>query len=281
MTAEVQFSYESSSHAPPSSLFTLSEYPADWQTRVARAFSRAAPRYDALAGAQQHIGSRLWERLPQTARRVLDVGCGTGYWTQRLAERYAGAGVIGVDIAPGMLAQAKNRPGQVDWRQGDAAALPVEDASVELIFSNLAMQWCPDVDAVMREFARVLTPGGCVVLTTLLPGTLEEVAFAWQRPDALLAHINREHYCRAAAAAGLHLLHTDEHSERFCYPDMSAVMASIKGVGAQVARPGAALTRRDLAAAAARFETLRTPQGLPVSYRCLTLTLTPTLEQPR
>ena len=54
---------------------------------------------------------------------------------------------------------------------------------------------------------------------------------------------------------------------------MNAVMASIKGVGAQVTRPNAQLTRRELAAAQARFETLREPQGLPVSYHCFTLHL--------
>ncbi|SHM10823.1 methyltransferase domain-containing protein [Vreelandella subglaciescola] len=247
----------------------------DWQARVARAFSRAAPRYDELATAQQRIGEGLWQALPTNASSVLDVGCGTGYWTQRLAERYPAARVIGVDIAPGMLDQARNRPTRVDWRQGDAGALPVESASIGLVFSSLALQWCTDMDAVMAEFSRVLAPGGRAVITTLLAGTLEEIAFAWQRPEALLAYKSAAHYGRAAESAGLDVVRQCEHRERYYYPDMRAVMASIKGVGAQVPRPSssAALTRRDVEAAAARLETRRTPQGLPVSYRCLTLTL--------
>lgn len=247
----------------------------DWQARVARAFSRAAPRYDELATAQQRIGEGLWQALPTNASSVLDVGCGTGYWTQRLAERYSSARVIGVDIAPGMLDQARNRQARVDWRQGDAGALPVESASIGLVFSSLALQWCADMDAVMAEFSRVLAPGGRAVITTLLAGTLEEVAFAWQRPEALLAYKSAAHYGRAAEAAGLDVVRQCEHRECYYYPDMRAVMASIKGVGAQVPRPSssAALTRRDVEAAAARLETRRTPQGLPVSYRCLTLTL--------
>jgi malonyl-CoA O-methyltransferase len=251
----------------------------DWQARVARAFSRAAPRYDELATAQQRIGEGLWQVLPESTPSVLDVGCGTGYWTQRLAERYSSARVIGVDIAPGMLAQAQNRPTRVDWRQGDAGALPVDSASIGLVFSSLAVQWCADIDAVMQEFARVLALGGRAVITTLLAGTLEEVAFAWQRPEALLTYRSAAHYCLAAKSAGLGVVRQREHHERYYYPDMRAVMASIKGVGAQVARPrssshsSAALTRRDVEAAAARLETRRTSQGLPVSYRCLTLTL--------
>lgn len=253
----------------------------DWQTRVARAFSRAAPRYDELATAQQRIGEGLWQMLPESTPSVLDVGCGTGYWTQRLAERYPTARVIGVDIAPGMLEQAQKRPSRVDWRQGDAVTLPVASTSIGLVFSSLALQWCADMDAVMQEFTRVLAPGGRAVITTLLDGTLEEIAFAWQRPEALLAYKSAAHYGRAAESAGLDVVRQCEHHERYYYPDMRAVMASIKGVGAQVARPSAALTRRDVQAAAARMETRRTPQGLPVSYRCLTLTLErpPTSEQ--
>ncbi|MDN6296620.1 MAG: methyltransferase domain-containing protein [Halomonas sp.] len=244
----------------------------DWQARVARAFSRAAERYDERASAQRHIGEALWQHLPGSTASVLDVGCATGDWTRRLAGRYPAATVTGLDIAPGMLAEAKRHGGRVNWREGSAEALPVDAQSVELIFSNLALQWCPDIDAVMAEFARVMAPGGRAAFTTLLDGTLEEIGFAWQRPGALLDYSSRAAHRRAAQAAGLDIAHEDIRLERFYYPDMAAVMASIKGVGAQVARPASTgLTRRDLKAAQSRMERLRTPQGLPVSYRCLTL----------
>ena len=144
-----------------------------WQERVARAFSRAAPRYDDLASAQRDIGEVLWQTLPESAQHVLDLGCGTGYWTQRLAEHYPDAAITGLDLAPGMLAHAQAQYGDaIRWQQGDAAALPLSDASVDLVFSNLAIQWCPDIGAVMQELARVLAPGGQARITTLLPGTL-------------------------------------------------------------------------------------------------------------
>ncbi|GAB2729870.1 methyltransferase domain-containing protein [Halomonas garicola] len=246
----------------------------DWQARVARAFSRAAELYDERASAQRRIGEGLWQRLPGTAQSVVDVGCATGGWTRRLAERYPAATVTGVDIAPGMLAQARKRGGRVRFREGGAEALPAGDQSVELIFSNLALQWCRDIDAVMAEFARVLAPGGRAVFTTLLAGTLEEIGAAFNRPGALLDYTSRADHRCAADAAGLRLTRERTHLERFYYPDMAAVMASIKGVGAQIARPQSkGLTRRDLKAATQRMEQRRTPEGLPVSYRCLTLTL--------
>lgn len=247
---------------------------ANWQTRVAHAFSRAAPRYDELAKAQRQIGQRLWDALPDDARHVLDVGCGTGYWTQRLAKRYPRAQITGLDLAPGMLEQARQRYGDsIDWQHGDAAAQPFNDGSFNLAFSNLAMQWCLDIGAVMDELYRILTPGGQAHITTLLPGTLEEIAFAWQRPDALLQTPNQASVERTIVESGLTIAQQTATVERFYYADLPAVMASIKGVGAQLPRSHTHLIRADIATAQARFETLRQSEGLPVSYHCLTLKL--------
>ncbi|WP_434984343.1 malonyl-ACP O-methyltransferase BioC [Vreelandella zhaodongensis] len=253
----------------------LTTMPApNWQAKVAHAFSRAAPRYDALASAQHQIGETLWSSLPPSADNILDLGCGTGVWTQRLATQFPQAHVTGLDIAPGMLAHAQARYGNhIRWQQGDAAALPFERSTFDLVFSNLAIQWCRDIDTVMRELQRALTPGGQVHLTTLLPGTLAEVATAWQRPEALLQTPNALALERAVALSGLTLVDHITEWQRFYYPDLAAVMASIKGIGAQVARPKARLTRRELAVARERFEALREPQGLPVSYHCITLHL--------
>lgn len=246
----------------------------NWQERVAHAFSRAAPRYDALASAQRQIGDSLWSSLPLSAENVLDLGCGTGAWTQRLACQFPQAHITGLDIAPGMLAHAQARYGNhITWQQGDAAALPFDRDAFDLVFSNLAIQWCRNIDAVMHELQRVLMPGGQAHITTLLPGTLEEVAKAWQRPEALLQTPDALTLERAVAQSGLTLTHRTSKRRRFYYADLSTVMASIKGVGAQVSRPQARLTRRDVANARKRFEILREPQGLPVSYHCFTLHL--------
>ena len=247
---------------------------SNWQARVAHAFSRAAPRYDALATAQRQIRDMLWGSLPPRAFNVLDMGCGTGYWTQRLAERYPCAQVTGLDLAPGMLEQARQRYGEsIHWQPGDAAALPFRKHEFDLVFSNLAVQWCRDIGVVMTELYRVLTPGGQAHITTLLPGTLEEIAFTWQRPEALLQTPDRTSVERAINESGLTITRQTATSERFYYTDLRAVMDSIKGVGAQLPRTQSNLTRADITAAQARFEQLRQPEGLPVSYHCLTLQL--------
>lgn len=268
------------SSASPGFQSTALQPTSDWQARVAHAFSRAAPRYERLAAAQQAMGETLWPHLPDKASAVLDVGCGPGHWSARLAAHYGiGTTVTGLDLAPGMLEVARQRhgtrghTGSVRWVCGDAAALPFPDASQDLVFSNLTMQWCPDLDAVLRECRRVLRPGGRALINTLAPGTLAEVGTAWERPAALLEFQGRDRHLAAARLAGFSAVSVTATRRRFHYPDLAAVMASIKGVGAQVARPGHRLARADLARAARRYETLREPAGLPVTYRLLTLEL--------
>ncbi|MFC3286343.1 methyltransferase domain-containing protein [Litchfieldella rifensis] len=249
-----------------------------WRRRVAHAFNRAAPHYTERANAQQVMGSALWSRLPGQAERVLDLGCGPGHWTARLSRRYATI-ALGVDLAPGMLTQAHRRHGDhARWLCADAACLPLAPRSQDLVFSNLAIQWCPDQAAVMHELYRILTPGGRALINTLGPGTLAEVDYAWSRPGrpaSVLDFLAPETLRRFAHQAGFRNVRLDAAPERFFYPDLAAVMNSIKGVGAQLApnRPRAPLTRNDLARAAQRFETLREGHGLPVTYQRLTLTL--------
>ena len=255
-----------------------------WQRNVAQSFSRAAPRYLALAGAQQQMGEALWQHLPRRATSILDLGCGPGHWTLRLATHYRTI-ALGLDLAPGMLAEAQRRyldhqqrhlqRGQrCHWLCGDAARLPLANASLDLVFSNLALQWCPNLDQTFRELHRVLAPGGTALINTLAPGTLTEVAEAWSRPAALLDFAPSERVVAACHAAGFEV-GVEQLAERFHYPDFGAVMASIKGVGAQrPSAPGQApLTRRDLQYARQRYERYREAAGLPVTYQRLTLIL--------
>lgn len=250
-----------------------------WRRRVARAFGRAAPHYHRRAAAQAALGERLWAHLPPRAETILDLGCGPGHWSARLARHYPAARVIGLDLAAAMLDEARRRhPEAIAWVRGDAAALPLAGQGLDLLFSNLAIQWCPDLEAVLVEARRVLRPGGRALINTLGPGTLAEVAQAWSRPGrpaALLDFVDAGRLEAAARRAGFARVRLERDRERFFYPDLAAVMASIKGVGAQVAPEAGAprLGRADLERAKARFEALREPAGLPVSYQCLTLIL--------
>jgi ubiquinone/menaquinone biosynthesis C-methylase UbiE len=104
-------------------------------------------------------------------QEVLDVGCGTGVVARAAAGRVGPTGkVSGVDLNEAMLAVARRVAPELQWRQGDAGALPFEAASFDVVVSQMAMMFFPDPTAALREMRRVVRPGGTVGV--LVPGSL-------------------------------------------------------------------------------------------------------------
>jgi ubiquinone/menaquinone biosynthesis C-methylase UbiE len=143
---------------------------------------------------------------------VLDAACGTGRYALRLAE--AGARVSGIDTTEEMLAQARRKAADrglaLDLRHADLDALPFEDGSFDLVLSALALCHIPDLGPAMAEFARVLRPGGRVVISDFHPFCL---LIGWRtcfdRPEArywIENHLNlTESYVAALLANGFAL----------------------------------------------------------------------------
>lgn len=96
--------------------------------------------------------------------RVLEVGCGTGEFAERVA-RELGAEVVAVDISGRMVELTAARG--IDARVADVQALPFEDAEFDVAVANWVLYHAPDVDLAIRELARVLRPGGRLVAATL------------------------------------------------------------------------------------------------------------------
>lgn len=108
--------------------------------------------------------------------RVLDVGCGTGVVARRAAEIVgSGGSVAGVDVAPDMIAVARSHapvgPTPIEWREGDATALPFHDESFDVVLCQMTLMFVEDRLTALREMHRVLAPGGRVILTT--PGPIQ------------------------------------------------------------------------------------------------------------
>jgi SAM-dependent methyltransferase len=145
---------------------------------------------------------------------VLDAACGTGRLSRDLAGR--GYQVIGVDSSPEMLAVARDRLPHGEFRLGDLGRLPVPDDSVDLVVCGLALSHVPDLDAAITEFARVLRPGGHLVLTdmhpeALLRGSVPAVRDQDGRPGRLVVHRRLAgDYLRAGLAAGFQLRRFEE-----------------------------------------------------------------------
>lgn len=160
------------------------------RARIRQRFGRAAGTYSERARLQAEAADRLIERLdglrfqPNT---VLDLGAGPGRQARVLAERFGDADVVAMDLALPMLQRARREAG---WRgrrfarvAGDAHALPLADSSVDLLYSNLMLQWCDDLQAVLNGLRRVLRPGGLLLISTFGPDTLGELREAWATVD--------------------------------------------------------------------------------------------------
>ncbi len=262
-----------------------SQYSID-KRLLREAFSRAAPNYDELAILQQEIGKRLLERLELiklTPRRILDLGCGTGTWSEALARHYGEAEVLSLDLAPGMVSHARRR--LPAWRRhfgrrrficGDAEQLPLGDASIDMIFSNVTLQWCQNLDAAFSEFQRVLRPGGLLMFTTFGPDTLTELRQAWATVDSAVhvnAFIDMHDIGDALVRTGLGDPVMDAETITLTYSDVKTLMRELKGIGAHNITAGRnhGLTgKRKLGQMLAAYEQFRrTDNTLPVTYEVI------------
>lgn len=261
----------------------MSESALPIDKRQSRAsFDRAAATYDAAAVIQREIADRSLERLDLmrlAPRTVLDVGAGTGYCSRALARRYPKAQVQLLDVAPGMLRQARAQAGLWDRLRrryayvcADAEALPLADASVDLLFSNLALQWCVDLDRTFAEFRRVLAPGGLLLFTTFGPDTLKELRACWEAVDGH-SHINvfvdMHDLGDGLVRAGFADPVMDMEMLSVTYRDPLDLMRDLKHIGAHnvtLNRPRGLTGRRRLQQVLAAYERLRRDGVVPATH---------------
>lgn len=243
--------------------------------QVAVSFSRAAASYDSVAELQRAVGYELISRLPASLKpeRWLDVGCGTGYFSRVLGQRFAHSEGLALDIAQGMLAYARPLGGATHFIAGDAECLPLGANTCDVVFSSLALQWCADFDAVLSEAKRVLKPGGVLAFASLCVGTLSELRDSWREVDGQV-HVNRFRefgtYQQLCADSGLTVLSVQRQPHVLHYPQLRQLTHELKALGAHNLNPGRpeGLTgRARLQGLMAAYEQFRQPQGLPATYQ--------------
>ncbi|MGA9855020.1 MAG: malonyl-ACP O-methyltransferase BioC [Gammaproteobacteria bacterium] len=242
------------------------------------AFERAARGYAAAAILQREIGTRLRERLELTTLkpvRVLDIGCGPGSQLMALSKRYPAAQVLGADLAMNMLIAGRRAQGWFRRKPlvcADVSHLPFAATCFDLVYSNLMLQWCDDLEPVLRELRRVLHPHGLLLFSTFGPDTLKELRSAWRAVDGF-NHVNRfidmHDIGDALMRAGFVEPVMDVEQLTLTYADVRALMHDLKSIGAHNVTHGRArglYGRQRMQQLTLAYERFRRDGRVPATY---------------
>ena len=252
--------------------------------RLQHSFGRAAAGYAEVALLQRESESRLLEQLDvledRAPTRVLDIGSGPGRASGVIKGRWPAAEVIALDIALPMLRQV---PKQTRfWRPirrvcAEAAQLPFADASMDVIFSNLCLQWVPDLPVALAEFRRVLRVDGLLLFTTFGPDTLVELREAYlqagERQPPLSPFAAIQQVGDALIAAGFRNPVLDRDAFTLTYADAMSLLRELRAIGAgdaRVARPRGLGGKSRQARMIAAYEDLRQDGRLPSTWEVIT-----------
>ena len=252
--------------------------------QVRRAFSRAAPDYDAAAVLQREVCKRMLERLDYIKiqpDRILDAGCGTGWGSRQLAQRYPAVQVLALDMALGMLNVSRD---QLGWWQklfsssrhsyicADIEALPLAANSVDMVWSNLTMQWCNDLPATFRELHRLIKTDGLLMFSTFGPDTLKELRSVFQGVDGhshTSRFIDMHDIGDMLTQTGFAEPVMDMEVITLTYSDVKSVMQDLRVIGAHNATAGRAqgmMGKEAWKQILEKYETYRRDGKLPATF---------------
>ena len=258
------------------------------KSRVRDSFDRAAETYDAAAVLQKFVRTEMLSRLDLVTMQpthILDAGCGTGHASAALMKKYPKAELVSLDLALGMLKKTQSvnasltnrikrvfRQAQQNLLCADIEQLPLADASVDMIFSNLAIQWCNDLDAAFAGMHRVLRTDGLLTFSTLGPDTLKELRAA-SKTDSERVSVSRffdmHDIGDALVRAGFSAPVLDVERVVLTYENAIDVMRDLKAIGAHNAADGRrrGLQGRDfLKKITANYEQFRREGKLPATF---------------
>jgi malonyl-CoA O-methyltransferase len=216
--------------------------------------------------------------------RLLDVGSGTGWGMRQLGERYPKATITALDIAIGMLQLSRGTSSW--WKKlfageresflcADVEALPVASNSQDMIWSNLALQWCNDLPATFVELQRVLKVDGLLMFSSFGVDTLHELRVAFHDVDGY-NHLNRfadmHDIGDMLVAAGFSDPVMEMERITLTYNDVRAVMQDLKSIGANNATAGRSSGMMGKAAwqrVTENYEKLRRDGKLPATFEII------------
>ncbi len=251
------------------------------KARVRASFDRAATRYDAAAILQNQVRLAMLQRLDLikiSPKIILDAGCGTGRASFTLQKRFKKAQVISLDFSMAMLNNMHTKQSLINKILGkkslicaDIEQLPVAGNSIDFFWTNLALQWCNDLDQTFTEVMRVLQPDSLFMFSTFGPDTLKELRAASGNNNTHVSRfIDMHDIGDALTRAGFNAPVLDVEHYTLTYDNVKGVMMDLKTIGANNATDGRAKTLKGkgfLKNLTAQYEQFRQQDGkLPATF---------------
>lgn len=242
-------------------------------------FSSAAPRYEEAAIVQRAINLRLvaGTAFLGAGSRVVDAGCGTGHLARLLAAVWPDASIVGIDHAPGMIAEAERRAaGQPNLRFACADILSYKPpAPFDFLASANALHWIQPFEDGLRALAAMASRGAGFAFAVMLDGTLRELrtARALAVPDnpPAAGMPSDDAVCAALEKHRFRLMMHDEQEHVLYAPDVRHLMQLIRDLGVTGGPLGQgrrSLSRRELSKLMTIYEDrFRDAGGIPATYR--------------
>ena len=252
----------------------------DLKRGLRRNFARRAGTYDRHAQVQRFMADELWARtltVTRAPRRLLEIGCGTGYLTALLRRHHPEALIVAVDLDRVLLQMARRRLG-MDPR----TALVMADGEAwcrgrfDLIIANATFQWFATPAEALANLRQSLASDGLLAFSTLGPGTFQQLAQSLAAAALRLGReplqipasrfLGQEDWLTLLTAAGYRDITLETASVTVNYPGVSQFLESLKSTGATNPRPQPLSPRLYLALRQTYQETFGVKDGIPATY---------------
>jgi malonyl-CoA O-methyltransferase len=270
------------------------------KARIRQSFAAASITYDGVAALQRTVGKALLDTIDTKSLTgtLLDLGCGTGFLTANLSESQVGCAsrtvnlengtqsvpymnVIALDIALPMVQVTRAKlsdTSNVGYLCADVEQLPLAGQIADSVFSNLALQWCVNLEGVFIEIKRVMKPDGRLVFSTFGPQTLQELKAAWVDVDDF-NHVNdfygEQQLRHFLQLAGYTEIAIEARVYISSYDSVLALMKELKHIGAHnmiAGRNKSITTKTQMQRMIAAYERHRTGGLIPATFEVIMVT---------
>lgn len=248
------------------------------KAKIRQSFGAASVTYDGVAALQRTVGRALLGTVDteSLAGTLLDLGCGTGFLTYGLLGH--ARPIIALDIALPMLQVTRTKlvdAANVSYVCADAEQLPLSGQVVDGVFSNLALQWCINLDAVFTDIKRVLKPGGRLVFSIFGSQTLQELKAAWAEVDGY-NHVNdfysEQQLTHFLQRAGYTEITVETRLHLSSYGSVLELMKELKHIGAHnviAGRNKSITTKTQMQRMIAAYEQQRAGDLIPATFEVI------------